>query len=308
MGAAASAQTGSNKKQLAGSIAATIQEAFTDQQLSAVLQIRQDSELLDMIFDALSGNASVSSGASAPRRETIAESLKKAHKKTVTIQEPLPSPAKSAKGNDGDSDGTAADEWLCEKCSEPKEDKNKSFCLKCASWGGFGSVQGDGQNPFPESFVQDDDGDQTPGWICGNCNHKNESDAKYCVQCATVHARATHVAPGKNKAALAVLFLDDVEVIDGKKAKNKKHMDGHSGDVTETLDMKQKTDGNTGSVTTTVKEDGATLTTHDDKGPDVKDEGRWACDKCGAKNLDMAAQFCQTCATNRGGSALGLMR
>jgi hypothetical protein len=44
----------------------------------------------------------------------------------------------------------------------------------------------------------------------------------------------------------------------------------------------------------------------EDKGPDKKGAGRWACHKCQAKNMDEAT-YCQQCATVRKGVA-GLLR
>ena len=77
---------------------------------------------------------------------------------------------------------------------------------------------------------------------------------------------------------MAVMSLDHVEKIDGKKGKQKWKMDGHSGAVSTASAAIERVDGNTGSTTKTViQEDGHTVTTHIDAGPDKKNEGRWAC-------------------------------
>ena len=95
-----------------------------------------------------------------------------------------------------------------------------------------------------------------------------------------------------------MMALDDVGKVDGKKDKMKWKMDGHSGAVETKLAAIERIDGNTGSTTKTVVEGDKVVTTHVDEGPDKKDQDRWACTKCSAKNLQVAAH-CQTCATLR---------
>lgn len=245
-----------------------------------------------MIFDGLERSEASSKETSSTREVMLSETAADDDVAITDVQSPPP-PIDEPKTVDKHK----TDEWLCDKCGNVKEDNGKSFCLKCATWGGFGTIQGNGEVPFPEIFVQEETGTETPGWICGNCDHKNDVDATYCAQCATVHARAMHVKTVGN-AAMAVLALDQVEVIDGKKEKTKLKMDGHTGEVSTALKLRQQTDGNTGSVTTKVTLNGVRTTTQLHNGPDKKNEGKWTCEKCQAKNFD-AVPYCQGCATVR---------
>jgi hypothetical protein len=247
--------------------------------------LKSNPDLIDKIFAGWAASASKEEG--------------KPSKAAPVTKVATNTGGKNEGGKEEEGSTPRAEEWECEKCGEKKEDPKKSFCLKCASWGGFGSIQGDGDVPFPENFVQEDDDEEEPGWICLNCTHKNKPEATYCDGCATVHARATHVATkDQSKQGMAVMALDHVEKIDGKKDKTKWKMDGHSGAVSTASEAKERVDGNTGSTTKTVVEGGKVETTHIDNGPDKKNENRWTCTKCSSKNLQVSAH-CQNCATLR---------
>ena len=145
MGAAASA-SGASKRMAAQDIANAIKGAFSSAQLAQAARVRDDPEMLRMIFDALQAGAKPTSapggggggsgGGGEAKRVSFTASTKPGGGPTTEVKQ-----AKQAAVGGGKKPAPPSDDWLCEKCGEAKDDNKKSFCLKCASWGGFGSVQ-----------------------------------------------------------------------------------------------------------------------------------------------------------------------